>query len=102
MGFHRQIRVLVFASPLHWIGVWSQPNGSVVDRFSRNSCAHHCDNASRISEEGQEGGEIGLTKGQKFRRVLFSRYGVLALISIGLIPLLMALLPGGKVDGDRV
>ena len=43
-----------------------------------------------------------MTKGQKFRRVLFSRYGVLALISIGLIPVLMLLLPEGKGDGDRV
>ena len=40
-----------------------------------------------------------MTKGQKFRRVLFSRYGVLALISIGLIPVLMTLLPEGKGDG---
>ena len=43
-----------------------------------------------------------MTKGQKFRRVLFSRYGVLALISIGLIPVLMLLLPEGKGGGDRV
>ena len=45
---------------------------------------------------------MGMTKGQKFRRVLFSRYGVLALISIGLIPVLMPLLPEGKGGGDRV
>lgn len=44
-----------------------------------------------------------MTRGQKFRRVLFSRYGFLSLISIGLIPLLMLLLPEGKGDGsDRV
>ena len=43
-----------------------------------------------------------MTKEQKFRRVLFSRYGVLALISIGLIPVLMSLLPEGKGGGDRV
>ena len=43
-----------------------------------------------------------MTKGQKFRRVLFSRYGILALISIGLIPILMLLLPEGKGGGDRV
>lgn len=43
-----------------------------------------------------------MTKGQKFRRVLFSRYGVLTLISIGLIPVLTTLLPEGKGDGDRV
>jgi hypothetical protein len=42
-----------------------------------------------------------MTKGQKFRRVLFSRYGVLALTSIGLIPVLMLLLPEvrGMVTG---
>ena len=45
---------------------------------------------------------MGMTKGQKFRRVLFSRYGVLTLISIGLIPVLMSLLPEGKGGGDRV
>jgi hypothetical protein len=45
---------------------------------------------------------MGMTKAQKFRRVLFSRYGVLALISIGLIPVLMLLLPEGKGGGDRV
>ena len=45
---------------------------------------------------------VKMTKGQKFRRVLFSRYGVLALISIGLIPVLMLLLPEGKGGGDRV
>ena len=43
-----------------------------------------------------------MTKGQKFRRVLFSRYGGLSLISIGLISGLMLLLPEGKGDGDRV
>ena len=43
-----------------------------------------------------------MTKGQKFRRVLFSRYGVLALTSIGLIPVLMLRLPEGKGDGDRL
>ena len=43
-----------------------------------------------------------MTKGQKFRRVLLSRYGVLTLISIGLIPVLTTLLPEGKGDGDRV
>jgi len=45
---------------------------------------------------------MGMTKGQKFRRVHFSRYGVLTLISIGLIPVLMSLLPEGKGGGDRV
>ena len=45
---------------------------------------------------------MGMTKAQKFRRVLFSRYGVLALTSIGLIPVLMLLLPEGKGGGDRV
>ena len=43
-----------------------------------------------------------MTKGQKFRRVLLSRYGVLTLISISLIPVLTTLLPEGKGDGDRV
>ena len=45
---------------------------------------------------------VKMTKGQKFRRVLLSRYGVLTLISIGLIPVLTTLLPEGKGDGDRV
>ena len=45
---------------------------------------------------------VKMTKGQKFRRVLLSRYGVLTLISISLIPVLTTLLPEGKGDGDRV
>ena len=43
-----------------------------------------------------------MTKGPKFRRVLFSRYGVLTLLSIALVFLLMPLLPESKGSGDRV
>ena len=43
-----------------------------------------------------------MTKGPKFRRVLFSRYGVFTLISIALVFLLMPLLPESKGSGDRV
>ena len=39
------------------IGLWiaEDQTGQWWDRFSRNSCARHCDNASRISSYVEEG-----------------------------------------------
>ena len=70
-----------------------------MDRFSRNSCARHCVYASRISsyvEEGQKLVIVGMTKGQKFRRVLISRWGVLTFASVILATYVLSLFPDSR------